>query len=217
MEQAQVERIETSVGYPIIVFGDTTGFTHFLLRTIDDRDVSTNYLRRLYDEFGRFQVETGGYIKLECDGFVGIHQTSSHRDEKTAVRVLEACERLETRVQALIKSIPYPRPEGFRIRIAGGRPSMDMKIMLNVPSTCEIGGCSARETHDTVGYAGVLADRMLRIYKTTPLICCGAIYEMAAHAMPTFEFIQVPLDKRIPEGVFPDDMKNLWAFKRREP
>jgi hypothetical protein len=216
MKQAQVEEIQTSVGYPIIVFGDTTGFTRFLLRTIDNHNVSADYLRELYTEFCRFQAETDCYLKLECDGFISIHATTGHRDEKAAVQVLEACEGLASRVSEIIKVVPYPRPGGFRIRIAGGRPSMDMRIFLKTSPTCEIRNCVARETHDTIGYSGVLADRMLRIYKTVPLMCCGAIYEMVAHAMPHFEFVNVPPDKRIPDGVFPEDIQNLWAFKRRD-
>lgn len=107
-----------------------------------------------------------------------------------------------------IDKTAWPRPDGFRVRVAAGH-------VLKMNMTLCKQGCTFQS--DYIGYPVNLASRMLDIAKDSErLICHESVRDIigvkkAEKAGVAFK----PLNGLIstPEGVDDEDIKGLWSFE----
>jgi hypothetical protein len=207
-----VTSVTTKATHPIVVFGDTTGFTRFAQRTYENPSVVREYLLKTINLYFEYEARTKPkIIKLECDGFIAFHEAPEREKAALAQMILKETEILQGKAMNVIRDLQYPRPDGYRLSVSTG-PAWEVEIKLDRPDQCGINDCTLGILRDSYGYSGYLASRMQETHKEIPLKCCQAIFELFEGHEEGFVYEKLPKDKRTPDGIFKEDWENLWSF-----
>lgn len=207
---SNIKNVETKRREAVVVFCDTTGFSNFARRTADRPEVHTELLLSLYRRAHAYQVETKCFLKRECDGMMFVHVYDRRPAADDVIGVLLAIERFQKDCEATIRAIPYPRPDGFLVRVTMG-VVWEMTITKEAPTGCAMEHCGGLHEYDYWEYATILASRMLDSHKKEPRVCCQSVKEVAGRTRK-ITFSKLPRERRVPDGVFPEDMQDQWAF-----
>jgi len=206
MPKLVVTNVTTKASHPIVVFGDTSGFTRFAQRTYENPKIVRDYLLKTINLYFDYERRTSGHLKLECDGFISFHDSTEKTKLPVTKMVLRETEILYAKIMDVIRGLRYPRPDGYRISVADG-PAWNVQINVNKPKSGEI------TINDSYGYPGYLASRMQETHKSVSLKCSQGIYEMFEGRDEGIVFEQLKKDRRVPEGIFKEDWLTMWSYR----
>ncbi len=210
-----VKTVNTIRKYALVVYGDTSGFSTFVQRTADDPTLHRAYLLNLYRIVFDYQAKTNCFIKLLCDGFLAVHEFTD--DNPSGAKLVEIANSLFSVYEETTKSnsgLHHPRPGDFRITAAMGYV-WALTLTTETPDRCASETCDIRSIHDYFGYPTILAKRMLERSNRVPVMVCQAIKEVLGDVSDAFDVIHLPIERRIPPGVFKEDMATLWELRRK--
>lgn len=190
-----------------VTYADTTGFTTWVKRGATSHEDISAYNRKMYDEFRRYEIESGFSIKYLCDGFVSFKEAGKGHNCGTALSVLRNASILQSRMQAIIDGLGYPRPIGFRVRVACG-----MVSKIWVPP---IKKKDRRWKIEYIGFSPSLGDRLLEIEREIPCICTESVRRLLKANEARIFFQKVIPTGATPRGIDDEDMQELLSFKYR--
>lgn len=183
----------------LVAFGDVRGFSDFSNR-IDDPEAD---LIPFYEKFDAlldgFRRSSRYFVKDGLgDGIMlGVELSSGHACGTAASFFIQMLE-LQARVTHFIQGWRYPRPDGFRIRVACGHV--------------------IRKTNDVTDYRGRacnLAHKLLRVEPQQSVL----VHESAAQLLTASQakrsglrLRRVSCNEAAPRGVYPEDMSALSAL-----
>lgn len=209
-----VNNVNTVRRYALVIYADTTGFSTFVQRTADDPNLHRAYLLNLYKVAFEYQAKSNCFLKLLCDGFLAVHEFDTDApDSSDLIRIFECLCTVYSEVKANHSGLHHPRPGELRITAAMGYV-WALTLTTKVPENCSLENCDMRAIHDYFGYPTILAKRMLEGSNRVPIMICQAIKESMEKG--PFEFLQLPVERRIPSGVFKEDMAALWELRRKK-
>lgn len=182
----------------IVVYGDIVGFSSWEHR-VGNQQYTRFLIRR--EEIYRSHFDVPGYFyKSLGDGFMAVKEVTT-RDSAVIADVIERCLKVTGAMEAAIAGVRYPRPEGFRIRVAMGT----FRRIYN------------GRTLDYSGYPLDLAHKLLSVRKrSVPIMAVGRFAERISLALQ--EKVNVHMDKlpkpdSIPDGVYEADMNVLYKLE----
>jgi len=215
MKPISIINVNTERRYAVVAYGDTTSFSTFVQRTIDDPTIHRSYLLDLYQSSFKYQAATGCFLKLLCDGFLAVHEFADVPPPAVVASLIEKLERIQTEVTAAGLKIQHPRPDLFRVTVAMGYV-WALKLKTEIPEHCVAKNCDVTTIDDYFGYPTILAKRMLEGSHRTPIMICQTVKESVEPLMGhRYDFNPVPFERRIPSGVFKEDMASLWEIRRK--
>lgn len=198
--QCKEERLRVFVTY-----ADTTGYTTWCKRGATSHEDISDYNRKMYDEFRRYEAESGFIVKYLCDGFVSFKEMARGHNCGLALSVLKNAFLIQRRMQAIISELRHPRPDGFRVRVACG-----MVSKIWVPP---IRKSDRRWKLEYIGFSPSLGDRLLEIEREIPCICTEAVRDLLKANEESFIFQKIKPKGHTPRGVDEEDMKELLSFE----
>lgn len=182
----------------LVAFGDITGFGRYAKSASRDPGEFQFFIKRLYYEFlltRESRNDYGDYFKLLGDGVMLL--TTNFENQKSIPEFLVDVIALTKRVNDTIRSMHYPKPTGFRMRLAMGHVHH-----------VRIDG-----THDYVGYPINMAFRMLNVASTIPIIAHESVKDEAG---PKFDKCWHEIDtsqNSYSESVDIEDIKHSWELR----
>lgn len=185
----------------IVVFGDIRGFSVWE-QSVTRPEIEFKPLMNCFDAMvDEFEAKTGYFTKNLGDGYMQIVelQADTH-DCIPALRVLKETVKFATSVQTVIRKSPWPRPDGFRVRVSSGH----------------VWKKQGNKT-DYVGRHVNLAHKLLRVSPQTEFLAHQSFLELMARRQTHeigVKFAKLPPDRRIPDGVLKADMNALWSFRK---
>jgi hypothetical protein len=188
-----------------VTYADTTGFTTWAKRGATSYEDISAYNRQMYDEFRRYEAESGFEVKYLCDGFVSFKEMARGHNCGFALSVLKNAWLIQRRMDAIIQSLRHPRPLGFRVRVACG-----MVSKIWVPP---IRKADRRWRIEYIGFSPSLGDRLLEIEREISCICTETVRDLLRPNETSVTFQKVAPKGITPRGVDEEDMKELLAFK----
>lgn len=102
----------------IVAYCDVTGFMNWSQQSADLPEDSKQFIVRMKYEFLKFRLRTGYFVLNTGDGMIVI--INSVWNSNSLLKVISELVELIRAMDLMIKKTPYPRPEGFRIRITVG-------------------------------------------------------------------------------------------------
>jgi len=162
----------------------------------------------LYDTFIRFRNGSGYFVKLLADGLMSVVELPEEAVRSgVALKMMISANDLVKSVEAQIKQLDYPRPDGFRIRMAAGHV---LKLEASHPLD------KTKIQVDYVEYAVDMTFGLLGVEKDVPRICHETVREIIeaapkSTAMVKFEKVKRPA--AAPEGIDPEDLNALWSYR----
>lgn len=211
-----VSSVNTSRKYSLVIYGDTTGFSTFVQRTADDPNLHRAYLLNLYRIAFAYQAETGCFLKLLCDGFLAVHEfVDDNPPPVVLASIFNSLARVYDETKKTHSGLHHPRPGDFRITAAMGYV-WALTLKTETPANCGADTCGLRSIHDYFGYPTILAKRMLEGSNRVPIMVCQAIKEILEEVEDAFDFRQLPVERRIPSGVFKEDMSAMWELRQKK-
>lgn len=194
--------------FGIVLFGDITRYKAWTNHPFTSVEKRTRFMVRLYDEFLRFRNGSGYFVKLLADGLMAVKELPETQDRKDQIlKMLVSASKLVVSVNKLIKQQEYPRPDGFRIRLAAGDL---LKLIAQHPTD------KTRVQIDYSEYPVDLAHSLLQVRKEIPCICHVSVREQVGRDIPghsAVEFEPVEETQFCPEGINPQDLKVLSTFR----
>ncbi len=197
-----IERKRVLVG-----FGDVRGFTVFTRRAMNSPEEKNKFIQMIYTEFEKMAWIPEYHIKYTGDGVMILQELEMGPSTPMAQKVLDFLKHIYVmgkEVNSLIQA-SYPRPEGFRVRVACGTA---FKLLV-----AEGGGGRRKRIPEYVDYPISLADRLLEVYATEHLaICHESVAEMLNHKKNGIKLLKLDPPKVCPHGIDEEDLKGLWSF-----
>lgn len=192
-----------------VTYADTTGYTTWAKRGATSHEDISAYNSKMYDEFWRYESETGFSVKYLSDGLVAFKEMERGHNCSAALCVLKSAWNLQQRMFDVIQAMNHPRPSGFRVRVACG-----MVSKMWVPP---IKKNDRRFKIEYVGFGPSLGDRILKIERDVSCICTESVRQLLKDGENGFTFSKVTPKGPTPNGVDDDDMKELLSFKFKCP
>ncbi|MCG3204286.1 MAG: hypothetical protein KCHDKBKB_01001 [Elusimicrobia bacterium] len=194
--------------FAAVAFGDITRFQRWTNHPFLSAEKHTQFMVQLYDEFIRFRNGSGYFVKLLCDGLMAVQELPDEKKKASlTTKMLDHSQNLVGAVESLIKRLRYPRPDGFRVRVVAG----DILKLEAIHPTDK-----RKKQIDYAEYPVSLAHSLLEVEKDIPCICHESIREIIADdrlSKSLVDFLPVQEPAFCPEGINPDDLKSLWAFR----
>jgi len=183
----------------IVMFGDIRGFSNFAQHIEDEDTQIIPLMDAINDLVDKFEDATGHRIDNLGDGFLLIAELGTE-DDATAIDLFKkVCDFIEA-VHRLIRHWPYPRPDGYRVRIACGRVVKKKKVGRK---PIFYGRCLN------------LAHKLLRVEPSIPII----VHESAKQLITEnqcrnhhLKFRHIDNPEPAPDGVHKLDMVALWEL-----
>lgn len=162
----------------------------------------------LYDTFIRFRNGSGYFVKLLADGLMAVLELPEQNHKARAVlQMMIHADELVRSVRSVIKHLNYPRPDGFRIRIAAGDV---LKLEASHPLD------KTKIQVDYSEYAVDIAFGLLGVEKELPSICHETVREIIEADLKGRRLVKFKKVKRpavCPEGIDPEDLDALWTYR----
>ncbi len=186
----------------IVAIGDLSGFGKWF-ESISDMEIELKPFMRSFSELvEEFTKNPNYFIKNTGDGFLLIMELREKENGKYVAELLKNLMLMKIRVRRLINLQPYPRLDGFRIRVTSG---IAWK-MIN------------RGKFDYLGRCINLASKLLRVGKTIPFIIHESIKDYIPKSVIRkylFKFEKKSMGSDYPDGVYQKDMESLWSIKMK--
>jgi len=192
----------------ISAFGDIRGFRHWLARRTTSSEEFNNLIDKYYALLIKFRQEKSYFVKYLGDGFFVVKDLNgNNNDSDIACKMLIDCYELNLSIEKLIYAIPYPRPDGFRMRFVLGYAR---KIKIKEDTGIH---------NDYVGYTVNLSYSLLSIEPDIPLICHESIKELIKNKKnECIEFSRLPRQtNKIPDDIDKEDAEALWTYTIKNP
>lgn len=183
----------------LVAVGDITSFGSWFAKITD---INTE-LKPFFIQFDRLidklSLRDSLFFKDVGDGFMVIEELNEEHACKKTISLLRKMAQFKKEVNRLIELTPYPRPEGFRIRLACGH-------------------AWKRQIGQRVDYLGRhvnLAFKLLRVHRDKPIVIHESVYALMSPKQKTdngFNFLKLPLPLEAFEDIYREDVKNLWSF-----
>jgi class 3 adenylate cyclase len=182
----------------LVVVGDISGFGAWFT-SVSDVNAELKPFFKQYDALvDKLRVQ-GSFFKDLGDGFLFIDELKSPHACKNTIATIKSIWSLKRSIRKLIDGTPYPKPQGFRIRI-----------------TC---GHAWKKRHDKrIDYLGKhinLAFKLLRVHRSYPIVVHeSAVALMSEKQMKSHGFdmkkLSLPSDEF--EDIYRFEMSHLWGF-----
>ncbi len=184
----------------IVAIADLSGFGKWF-DSISDMEIELKpFMRDFYELIEEFIRNPNYYVKNTGDGFILIMELRDKENGQFVAELLKNLMIMKIRVRRLINLQPYPRLEGFRIRVTSG---IAWK-MIN------------RGKFDYLGRCINLASKLLRVGKKIPFIIHESIKDYIPKSVVKkylFKFEKTEMGSDYPDGVYQKDMDSLWSIK----
>jgi class 3 adenylate cyclase len=190
----------------IVIFADLVGFAPWMRRAHSLADFAF-IIDRIYRKFIHFKEDLGYHVKLLGDGAMFVKEMGRGHNCEKVLQILRDMKCLSGYVNEVIARAEWPRPGGFRIRLASGYVT---KIKARL---CDR-ECSLQ--HDYIGYPVNLAARMLEIdKKSKPIILHESVKDIIGTAKSKragLSFNAIPYPVRSPDGIDEEDLTSFWGY-----
>jgi hypothetical protein len=201
-------RVKAKRVFALVLFGDTTRFRRWRSRPFLSSEKHARFMVALYDTFIRFRNGSGYFVKLLADGLMSVLELPEGAGRSAAaLEMMASAESLVKSVKTQIKQLDYPRPDGFRVRMAAGH-------VLKLEATHPLDKTKIQV--DYVEYAVDMTFGLLGVEKEKPCICHETVREIVDADSKSKAAVQFEKVKRLvvgPEGIDPEDLNALWAYK----
>lgn len=187
----------------IVAFGDITGFSSFWDSITNDEKELGPFMDDFVSLIETVQKETGYNITIPGDGFMLTVALDQGHNCHRAVQVFQRLWDLLIKMQELVRKKEFPRPDGFRVRVACG---WVMSRVLKDKETLYWG------KHIN------LAHNLLDVRKDIPFLCHESVKQLLSESQikhNNFRFWKVDTPEILPDGVTPHDGQSLFAFEFR--
>jgi len=188
----------------IVMFGDIRGFSNFAQHIEDEDTQIIPLMDAINDLVDRFEDATGHRIENLGDGVMLIAELGDDRDDSLALDLFKkVCDFIEA-VHRLIRNWPYPRPDGYRVRIACGRVVKKKR---------------AGRSPVFYGRSMNLAHKMLRVEPSIPIIVHESAKQLITESQCRkyrMRFRHIDSPEPTPDGVQKLDMAALWELRTEE-
>lgn len=189
----------------IVAFGDILGFGTWRRRAATQPEISGPFLEKFYGEIQKFNRENPAfYLKYLGDGLMLIMELPDGENSKRCAEIIELLGILNAKLVKIVRSCPFPSPEGFRMRMACGHVD---KIMVVDPLD------KHREIPEFVGYSINLAQRLLEISPSIPFVCHESIMNVLGKKKRKFTFRKLVHTPERPRGIDQEDINGLWIVE----
>lgn len=192
----------------IAAFGDIRGFRKWILRANNSPENAGDLMEAIYLLFEDFTRRSGAYVKFMGDGFLAIIELRTGHNCGVARELLGDMHQLTADVVNLMKPV-YPRPDGFRVRVAAGHVWKRMTLK-------KLHGKILRHP-EYIGYAVNMAQSLLYVYPEIECICHESIIELIGPKKHGLLFTRLAPPKERRHGVDPQDFEGLWSFGPEKP
>lgn len=202
--------IKTESKRVVVAFADIVGFGPWIKRAHALSDfhflVTQLYRKLIYLRDGRKY-----HVKFLGDGGMILREMISGHNCGMVLEFLRDMACLENFMTHTISKTIWPRPSGFRIRLAAGNVSKLHATMCKID-------CSFQK--DYIGYPVNLASRMLEVFKSsTSCICHESVKDIIGPRKAkasNIAFKKLLKPHYIPDGVDEEDLNHLWEFRFEE-
>ncbi len=191
----------------VAAFGDVRGFRRWILRANNSPENVSNLMDVVYRHFESCAQKSGLYMKFMGDGFLIILELANGHSCKKVRNLLVDMFNLTEKVTAAMK-MSYPRPDGFRVRVAAGHVWKRMTLQ-------RLHGEIVRHA-EYIGYALNLAQSLLYVYPEVECVAHESIIEIVGTKKNGLVFGQLEAIKERRLGVDPQDFAGLWSFRMGE-
>lgn len=200
-------RVKGKRVFALVLFGDTTQFRRWRSRPFLSSEKHARFMIALYDTFIRFRNGSGYFVKLLADGLMAVLELPQEKRAASVVEMLLHADKLVRSVQSVIKHLNYPRPDGFRIRVAAGDV---LKLEASHPLD------KSKIQVDYSEYAVDIAFGLLGVEKELSQLCHETVREIVgsdSKARGRVKFDKVKRPAVCPEGIDPEDLDALWSYR----
>lgn len=210
---AENEKIITSERKRVIVaFGDITGFSQWIKRAGTSIEKHFELTEHIYHKAMNLAFSSAYHIKLLGDGFVMVKEIDFGNGRDIALKYVKDIHDMAIDIQSTIKSLPFPRPDGFRVRIVSGFVTKIKMNFCDIDKPCEM-------RSDYVGYIMNLANRLLFFMEENPFICHESVKELIGDPAKEDSYIvdmyKLGESKVSLSGVDDEDLKATYSFTVR--
>lgn len=184
----------------IVAIGDIQGFGSYTLRITKPESEYLPFMNYFDGLVGNLHRDCR-IVKETGDGFILFHEIQENNGHLVAINLLKDMKHVSDLMNDRISDLPWPRPDGFRVRLATGY------VWKKTP----IGNSPIFR-----GYHINLASKILRIRKDIPLICHESFKYLiqSNKSKPNgYSFHRINTEEESPDGIYSRDVKDLWEIK----
>ena len=182
----------------LVAVADLSGFGAWFSNVSDIGTELKPFFNKYESLVSQLMFNNGYFFKDLGDGFLVIKELSNNSASE-ASSLIKKLIFLEKNVRPLINKTPYPRPTGFRIRMACGHSWK-------------------RRRNSRVDYLGRhinLAFKMLRVHKSFPLVMHESVKALMSDKQIKIggfrlKKMALPTDEQF-ESIYKHEMSNLWG------
>ncbi len=188
----------------LVAFGDITAFSNWAKRSTTSSEDFKKFIVTCHNRFLQLR-EKGFYVKLFSDGLMIIDELKEESTEEQICSFMRDCFSLYDDIDATINNLHYPRPTGFRIRLAKGE-------------AWKLKSEDGKEV-DYIGYIVNMTFRFLSIYKGIPMLAHESIRDSKSKKKDptcTLNFERTPPPPNDLTGVDREDICDLWTVTRKK-
>lgn len=193
----------------IVAYGDILGFGRWIKRPSSSFEEVKTLMEEIYVEFDRFGLMNGGQTKYLGDGIMVVKELQTGHNCCMVLEFMRSSYRFAMKIQGIIEK-HWPRPEGFRIRIASGYVYKKNMACLN----CVLSQNTAPGLKgEYIGYPINLAQRLLYVEPHILCICSEDVRQIIGQKKDGVILERIKSVKTNLRGVDPDDLRGLWSIK----
>ncbi len=192
----------------IVAFSDILGFTEWTRRATNTPEVTRALIDDFYEPIEKFLIANPhSQMKYQGDGIMVLKEFKNpDKTEKCALHFLKGVVKLTKDLSRIVAKSSFPRPQGFRTRLAS---SIVHKKELLDPYDGE----RRRKVWEFIGYGVNLAQRLLEVSPTTPVIFHESVIEALGREAKGFKAIRFQTSQVAPRGLDPLDLRELWTLR----
>lgn len=182
----------------IVVYADVIGFLTWSRRV--SPQLVLDFFSETYPLYRNWGNQNKYWLKMQGDGFIAINELPKERNRNDIIKFLRGIWRIQRGIETYLKTVPYPRPLGFRVRA----------VMGDCWKITEKDG-----SIDYVGYPMGFARRLLDVAKDEErfLICEGVFDELGRRGDANLSVRKVNVGDLHLRGIHEEDQRNFWSFK----
>jgi len=196
----------------IVLFGDIRGFSTWE-QSATNPDVEFKPLMNRWRQAAvDFSQSLDAHYSIYGDGVMLILEMKNGHNCGLALKVMEGAWHFTHSVLGLIRKAPWPRPRGFRVRMASGY------VWKKGGSQCPVVENIACPATDYVGRHINMTSKLLRVSPEEPIIVHQSFVELTTHNQMKkagFSYKKMAPDQQAPDGILPPDMNALWRLEHR--
>lgn len=187
-----------------VAFADIRGFGTWTSRAATSNEVKEPFIREFYSLLQDYvQKNRNAYCKYVGDGLLIIKEfTVAERKNGILLDYLMSLRGLTRKVRKIVADCDYPRPAGFRIRIAGGNI---YKLLVVDPND----SFRVRMIPEYVEYTVNMAQKLLEVSPEIVALCTQNIGEPIAKKKSPLRVRPLKQPSFYPKGVNSEDVDGL--------